>query len=64
MPLAAGARPVFRAALAVDEATWSRGMGWALYTGVIALDYYRESNPSLSGMCRRAIAEVLADFLA
>ena len=64
MLLPAEARRAFRAALAVDDATWMRGRGWALYAGVIALDYYRESNPSLSGMCRRAIAEVLADFPA
>ncbi len=64
MLLPAEARPAFRAVLAVDDATWLRGCGWALYAGVIALDYYRDSNPLLSNMCRRAITEVLADFSA
>ncbi len=30
-------RPIFRAALAADEATWARSRGWALSQAVIAL---------------------------
>ncbi|MCC9075102.1 aminoglycoside phosphotransferase family protein [Litorilinea aerophila] len=58
---AAEARAVFRASLAVDEATWARGRGWALSVGVIAYPYYRESNPVLAGIARHAIQEVLAE---
>jgi aminoglycoside phosphotransferase (APT) family kinase protein len=54
-------RPAFRAALPVDDATWARGRGWALSTGLIALPYYHITNPVLAGIARRAIAEVLAD---
>ncbi|MEO1089285.1 MAG: aminoglycoside phosphotransferase family protein [Pseudomonadota bacterium] len=54
-------RIVFRTALDVDDSTWMRGRGWALYAGVIALDYYRESNPSLAASCRRTLRSVLAD---
>lgn len=54
-------RRVFRAALAVDEATWERGRGWALSVGVIALPYYWTSNPTLAGISRRAIDAVLVD---
>jgi aminoglycoside phosphotransferase (APT) family kinase protein len=54
-------RRVFRAALAVDEPTWARGRGWALSTGLIALPYYRDTNPVLAGISRRGIDEVLAD---
>lgn len=42
------ARGVFRAALDVDDATWLRGRGWALSQAVIALPYYRETNPVMA----------------
>lgn len=57
----AEARDVFRAGLPVDEATWARGRGWALSFGLIALPYYRDTNPGLAGIARHAIDEVLAD---
>jgi aminoglycoside phosphotransferase (APT) family kinase protein len=60
--LSADARRTFRTALAVDDATWLRGSGWALSFGLIALPYYRHSNPVLATIARRAIEEVLADF--
>jgi len=59
--LSAETRDVFRAALAVDDATWARGRGWALSVGLIALPYYQSTNPVLAGMSRHAISEVLAD---
>lgn len=58
--LAGETRNVFRAALAVDDATWARGRGWALSVGLIALPYYRSTNPVLAGISRRAIDEVLS----
>ncbi len=60
--LSAETRGVFRASLAVDAATWARGRGWALSVGLIALPYYRSTNPILAGISRRAIDEVLADL--
>ena len=60
--LSAGVRDVFRKTLAVDDATWARARGWALSVSVIALPYYRETNPVLAGISRRAIGEVLRDF--
>jgi aminoglycoside phosphotransferase (APT) family kinase protein len=59
--LTAGTRDAFREALPVDDATWARGRGWALSVGLIALPYYRRTNPFLAGIARRAIDEVLAD---
>ncbi|HYP21484.1 MAG TPA: aminoglycoside phosphotransferase family protein [Chloroflexia bacterium] len=59
--LSAETREVFRATLAVDDATWTRGRGWALSMGLIALPYYHSTNPILAGIGRRAIAEALAD---
>ena len=60
--LSADARRTFHAALAVDDATWLRGSGWALSFGLIALPYYLHSNPVLVAIARRAIEEVLADY--
>lgn len=54
------ARDAFREALAVDDATWARGRGWALSVALIALPYYRDSNPVLAGISRRAIDAVLS----
>jgi hypothetical protein len=45
----------------VDDATWARGRGWALSFGVGALSYYKDANPTLAGIGRHAIAEVLGD---
>jgi aminoglycoside phosphotransferase (APT) family kinase protein len=59
--LSAATRDAFRAALPVDDATWERGRGWALSTALIAVPYYRVTNPVLAGIGRRAIDEVLSD---
>jgi aminoglycoside phosphotransferase (APT) family kinase protein len=59
--LPAEVRDDFRAALAVDDATWARGRGWAVSVSVVALPYYHLTNPTLAGISRRAIEEVLAD---
>ena len=59
--LSAETRGVFRAALPVDDATWERGRGWALSVGLIALPYYRRTNPALAGISAHAIDEALAD---
>jgi aminoglycoside phosphotransferase (APT) family kinase protein len=57
--LPADARSVFRAGLNVDEATWSRGRGWALSVALIQLPYYKETNPALAANARYVIREVL-----
>lgn len=60
--LSADTRDVFRAELAVDEATWARSCGWALSQALMALSYYTmETNPVLVGEARRWLAEVLTD---
>ena len=60
--LSADARPILREALDIDDATWLRGRGWALSVSLIALPYYQTTNPTLAGISRYAIGEVLADF--
>ena len=56
----APARQAFRQALSCDAAEWRRGQGWALSTAAIALDYYRSSNPTLSGLSLRSLKELEA----
>ena len=53
-------RGVFRSVLAVDEATWSRGRGWALQFGLRAAAYSAD-NPVLDQIGRRTLAEIQAD---
>ena len=55
-------RNLFRAELQVDDAMWSRGRGWALSIGLIALPYYHVTNPALANIARHAIQEVTADY--
>jgi hypothetical protein len=57
--LSSATRPIFRTTVGVDEATWTRGRGWALYFGVVALPYYQSRNPMLAAIARRAIEEAL-----
>lgn len=54
-------RQQFRRELGVDDATWRRARGWALSVGLIALPYYRETNPPLADNARRWIAATLDD---
>jgi aminoglycoside phosphotransferase (APT) family kinase protein len=60
-PFSGESRNVFRAALAVDDATWARGRGWALYQALLFIPYYRDTNPVGVEVALRALDEVLAD---
>ena len=55
------ARAVFRATLAVVDATWARGRGWALSIALIALPCYRHTNPLVAEQSRRTIAAALTE---
>jgi aminoglycoside phosphotransferase (APT) family kinase protein len=59
--LPADARDVFREALSVDSATWTRGRGRTLSQALIALPYYRETNPAMAGNARHVIRTVLRE---
>lgn len=52
-------RPVFRAALPFDDATWTRGRGWALSWAVIVLPYYQHTNRELCHIAESTLREVL-----
>lgn len=59
--LPAAARKVFREALAVDDATWIRGRGRTLSQALIALPYYRKTNPAMAHNARHVIQAVLEE---
>lgn len=59
--LPAGARTVFREVLGVDDATWRRGRGRTLSQAVIALPYYRTTNPAMADNARHVIRAVLEE---
>jgi aminoglycoside phosphotransferase (APT) family kinase protein len=55
------ARGVLREELDVDDATWARGRGWALSLGLIALPYYKDTNPGFADVARHLIGAVIAE---
>jgi aminoglycoside phosphotransferase (APT) family kinase protein len=59
--LPAHMRTTFRNALGVDDATWKRGRGWALSNALIALPYYKDTNPALANNARHVIHEVIKE---
>ena len=58
---AGDSRTRFRAELEVDDASWLRGRGWALYQAVSALPYYWDTNPGMVRQASHALTQVLAD---
>ncbi|WP_455358027.1 aminoglycoside phosphotransferase family protein [Streptomyces sp. SYSU K21746] len=59
--LPADAREVFREALGVDDATWNRGRARTLSQALIALPYYRRTNPAMAHNARHVIGAVLGE---
>ena len=59
--LPAHMRTTFRNALGIDDATWKRGRGWALSNALIALPYYKDTNPVLANNARHVIQEVVEE---
>jgi aminoglycoside phosphotransferase (APT) family kinase protein len=57
--LTAETRDTFRAALPFDDATWTRGRGWALSWALIVLPYYQHTNPGLCRIAEYTINKVL-----
>lgn len=58
------ARLTFRTTLGLDEATWMRARGWALWEALITLLPDREASADASRAARRALREILADDVA
>jgi aminoglycoside phosphotransferase (APT) family kinase protein len=59
--LSGESRDAFRAALTIDDATWARGRGWALWKALITLAEYLRTDAEKAEEARRVICEVLAD---
>ncbi|MGW4873517.1 aminoglycoside phosphotransferase family protein [Streptomyces chartreusis] len=57
--MSADSRAAFRDALAVDDATWMRGRGWALATGLNAYTSYAAVNPRVAAQTTRQITQAL-----
>lgn len=59
--LPADAREVFHELLGVDDATWTRGRGRTLSQALMALPYYRRTNPAMAHNARHVIRAVLGE---
>ncbi|ONK10073.1 aminoglycoside phosphotransferase family protein [Streptomyces sp. MP131-18] len=57
--MSAGSRAAFRTALGLDDATWTRGRGWALATGLNAYTSYAAVNPRIAAQTSRQVTEAL-----
>jgi aminoglycoside phosphotransferase (APT) family kinase protein len=58
--MSARSRRTFRAALGVDDATWTRGRGWALTTGLNAYCSYAATDARVAAQTTRQITAALA----
>lgn len=54
-------REAFRHILDLDEATWARGRGWALWKALITMEEYLATDERKATEAKRVIDEVLAD---
>ena len=59
--LSGESRDAFSTALPLDEATWARGRGWALWKALITYAGNRDSDPAVAAAARRVIDDVLAE---
>ncbi|WP_282796355.1 aminoglycoside phosphotransferase family protein [Streptomyces sp. CC224B] len=57
--LSPAGRAVFREALDADDATWLRGRGWALATGLNAYTAYAAVSPRVAAQTARQISQAL-----
>ena len=62
--LSGDARRAFRAGLPVDEATWARGRGWAIWKAMIVLVGALDNDPEDAAFTTGVIDAIGADFLA
>jgi aminoglycoside phosphotransferase (APT) family kinase protein len=47
--------------LPVDDATWARGRGWAIWKAMIVLVRSLKSDPEDADECKRVISEIIGD---
>lgn len=61
--LSGDSQRVFKHRLPVDEATWTRGRGWAIWKAMIVLVEELESDPSRAEVTKNVISRILADHV-
>ncbi|KOV85367.1 aminoglycoside phosphotransferase family protein [Nocardia sp. NRRL S-836] len=54
-------RAAFRREVGFDDAAWARARGWALQMAVLALPYYRDTNPFLVRIAQHILGQLLAE---
>ena len=54
-------RRAFRLAVSLDDSTWARARGWALWKALIVLEEHLGSDAEKEASARQVIQEVLAD---
>jgi aminoglycoside phosphotransferase (APT) family kinase protein len=59
--LDARGRRIFREAAGYDDDTWARGRGWALWSGLGGIPYYRKTFPSFAANARWTVEEILEE---
>lgn len=55
-------RRAYRAALQVDDGTWSRARGYALHQAALIIPYYAETNPGFVALAKRTVDQILGDM--
>ena len=55
-------RNVFKEVLRMDEETWNRARGWALWKALITYDANRESNEKVAEESYRFIQVIVDDY--
>jgi aminoglycoside phosphotransferase (APT) family kinase protein len=59
--LAGESQRVFKQQLPVDEATWTRGRGWAIWKAMIVLVRALDTDPADADLTKSVIGEIIAD---
>ncbi len=59
--LSGDSQRVFKERLPVDEATWTRGRGWAIWKAMIVLIRQLDTDPDGADFTRNVISKILAD---
>jgi aminoglycoside phosphotransferase (APT) family kinase protein len=59
--LSAESQRVFKERLPADDATWTRGRGWAIWKAMIVLVEQLETDPDEAELTKNVIGKIIAD---
>jgi aminoglycoside phosphotransferase (APT) family kinase protein len=62
--LTGDARQAFRERLSVDDATWARGRGWALWKTLVACAQTAGRTDDAAASARRILREIFSEYCA